>query len=553
MPITKINDAELFNQERFHVNQSDVPGKTAQEMKEFMDYIPRHVIIPKVNELVDTANAAAPADSVYTKTETDGKLSLKADADSVYKKSDTYNKSEADGLLNTKANSVQVYTKAETDKKLADKADLSSVYIKPDVYSKSETNTLLAEKISEDSDRIIRDVTARPEDKDITLLCRDGQGLKLYRNGDTYPKDKDSADIFLSPAVCSYDTDSTFTAAIENHGLTDTNPTGSSGIHLLDVYTRQGGLISQLYITYSRKIYRLGCINGNTLDKSWSLSEWINGTADVCGYFAGKGYTNLIVKNISGFAQQVFVTKQTVYDGVASEKYVQDAVNNADTYTREQTDALVNTLDGKISQKLNADSEQIIIDTAEDPTEYVSSTILYRLNDTLKLRGRTFSGSITNGTRADECISPSLPCAFGNEAAAISAIEVHGLTDSCYGGMGIRLFDLSSDPEGSYIIDPIYIIKDYYGNYRIGNVDGNQSSNTWTLSQWLSGDIDLCAYFSYYGFSEMYVTNLSEFGKEALRTGTFIYSPVATEKYVQDMIQSLQNTVNELSAQISSL
>lgn len=60
MPITKINDSELFAQNRYHVNQGDVPGKTAAQMKEFMDYIPREVLIPKINELADSANAAAP-------------------------------------------------------------------------------------------------------------------------------------------------------------------------------------------------------------------------------------------------------------------------------------------------------------------------------------------------------------------------------------------------------------------------------------------------------------------------------------------------------------
>lgn len=59
MPITKINDAALEEQGKFHACLDDVPGLTAEQMKEFFDYIPREVIIPKVNELTDAANAAA--------------------------------------------------------------------------------------------------------------------------------------------------------------------------------------------------------------------------------------------------------------------------------------------------------------------------------------------------------------------------------------------------------------------------------------------------------------------------------------------------------------
>ncbi len=56
MSLTKIDDAELFLQNRFHENQPDVPKINATEMKKFFDYIPRQVIIPKLNELVDEIN-----------------------------------------------------------------------------------------------------------------------------------------------------------------------------------------------------------------------------------------------------------------------------------------------------------------------------------------------------------------------------------------------------------------------------------------------------------------------------------------------------------------
>ena len=58
MAIEKINDAELERENIFHANNDDVPGLSAQEMKEFFDYVPRRVLIPKVNELVDSENSA---------------------------------------------------------------------------------------------------------------------------------------------------------------------------------------------------------------------------------------------------------------------------------------------------------------------------------------------------------------------------------------------------------------------------------------------------------------------------------------------------------------
>ena len=72
--------------------------------------------------------------SVYTKTETDGKLEAKADKASVYTKGET------DGLLDAKSNVATTYTKTETNSLLDAKADKTSV------YTKGETDTLLNAK-----------------------------------------------------------------------------------------------------------------------------------------------------------------------------------------------------------------------------------------------------------------------------------------------------------------------------------------------------------------------------------------------------------------------
>ena len=73
------------------------------------------------NEYTLMANDTYRKSEVYTKTQTDDKLSLKADADGVY------TKTQADELLAKKADSAQVYTKTETDSKLNEKANTSDV------------------------------------------------------------------------------------------------------------------------------------------------------------------------------------------------------------------------------------------------------------------------------------------------------------------------------------------------------------------------------------------------------------------------------------------
>ena len=72
MSITKISDELLVAEKRYHECQKDVPGISADEMKRFFDYLPRRVIIPKVNELCDEADSVRyEFDNYYTKEEAD--------------------------------------------------------------------------------------------------------------------------------------------------------------------------------------------------------------------------------------------------------------------------------------------------------------------------------------------------------------------------------------------------------------------------------------------------------------------------------------------------
>ena len=105
-------------------------------------------------EQINTSlNAKANASDVYTTTQIDNKLNAKADA------SDVYTTTQVDTKLNTKANASDVYTRTQVDSKLSSKADSSNVYTKTqmdtalnlkandsDVYSKSDVDTKLSEK-----------------------------------------------------------------------------------------------------------------------------------------------------------------------------------------------------------------------------------------------------------------------------------------------------------------------------------------------------------------------------------------------------------------------
>lgn len=76
----------------------------------------------------------------YTKIETDVLLDSKANVEDVYQKTETYNKSEIEKMIDDvtgnigggSGGSIDAYTKAETDDLLSKKVDIESVYLKAD-------------------------------------------------------------------------------------------------------------------------------------------------------------------------------------------------------------------------------------------------------------------------------------------------------------------------------------------------------------------------------------------------------------------------------------
>lgn len=214
MLIEKIDDNKLLDEDRYHSCQPDVPDKTASEMKKFMDYVPRHVIIPKVNEIIDKLDTKADSDGVYLKTETynrnetDNMLSAKANSSNVYTKTET------DSLLSDKSNSSDVYTKTEADAlllKKADKTELTQKANSSDVYTKTEADTLLSKKANSSdvytkvqvnssfnaiNNRLITDFEKDEHDHASGVLYRDGDVFYLLSQEEFIPPDGTISEAF---------------------------------------------------------------------------------------------------------------------------------------------------------------------------------------------------------------------------------------------------------------------------------------------------------------------------------------------------------------------
>ena len=512
------------------------------------------------NEYTLMANDTYRKSEVYTKTQTDDKLSLKADADSVY------TKTQADELLAKKADSAQVYTKTETDSKLNEKANTSDVYSKTQVYTKDEVYTksqvleqtqdkatityvntelakkantsdvyaknetygkaeadaLLEDRLPADSDKIIQDTNGQPQGNGV-LICREGGQLKMYRNVTETPANGDSADSFLSPAACAYASETELVAAIEEHGLTDTSDSDTSCIYLFKLYSAESTLLGKMEIRYTVRsgyyLYFIWSDSGPIMQ--WYAADWADGSANVSEKFADYGYTNLTADEISDFAKQVFVKTITEYSPFSTREDI-NAANEKITQLSVKTDSM-----------LPLDSDKAVIDTDTPPTGCLHDSILYRQDDVIKLRSREAGAELSEGADAQTSISP-LPCTYGINKLT-EKIKAHGLTDSSVFGDSIHLFNLTEYSDGTNLIAAIYIIASG-GGFAITH-DSGYSGQEWTLEQWEGGQIELYEYFTQQGAGYgMFVTGISEFGKEVLRKGAWHYSPVATQEYVLKLI-----------------
>ncbi len=66
MTIDRIDTTNTAVSNCFHSRQPDVPNKNAAEMKDFFDAMPKKVLIPKINEVIDELNSGNYGKSAYT-------------------------------------------------------------------------------------------------------------------------------------------------------------------------------------------------------------------------------------------------------------------------------------------------------------------------------------------------------------------------------------------------------------------------------------------------------------------------------------------------------
>lgn len=104
----------------------------AQEIKDLNFAINEEIeaLKQKDQDILEEVSLKANKEDVYTKTETDNKLSQKANS------ADVYDKGTVDSKLSSKAEASNTYTKADIDDKLVQKADADDTYTKADVDSK---------------------------------------------------------------------------------------------------------------------------------------------------------------------------------------------------------------------------------------------------------------------------------------------------------------------------------------------------------------------------------------------------------------------------------
>lgn len=75
MGVAKITDADLNG--KGNIGKADTPGVTISEMQRIMDEIPREVLVPKINAIIDDVNLKSVRAETYTKTETDTAINNK--------------------------------------------------------------------------------------------------------------------------------------------------------------------------------------------------------------------------------------------------------------------------------------------------------------------------------------------------------------------------------------------------------------------------------------------------------------------------------------------
>lgn len=266
-------------------------------------------------------------------------IALKANASDVYAKSETYNKTEVDTALASKADTATTYTKTEVDTALGDKAD------KSDTYTKTEVDTALSAKANSD------DVYAKTD-----IYSKDEIDTNIYTKSETYNKNEVDGIINNLPAPMI------FKGTLGVNGTITTLPTASSDNEGFTYKVITDGT----YASISAKVGDMFTSNGaawvhipsgdETFTDTWRSIK-VNGTEKLTGSITsgsvdfknGTNSTavfdpsdNSIKFNIDGYTQNQTDAK------------LADKADKSNTYTQTEVDNLIK----------NAISDLMPVDTA---------------------------------------------------------------------------------------------------------------------------------------------------------------------------------------------
>ena len=289
-------------------------------------------------------------------------IALKANASDVYAKSETYNKTEVNTALASKADTTTTYTKTEVDTALGDKAD------KSDTYTKTEVDTALSAKANSD------DVYAKTD-----TYSKDDIDTNIYTKSETYNKNEVDGIINNLPAPMI------FKGTLGVNGTITTLPTASSDNEGFTYKVITDGT----YASQEAKVGDIFTSNGTawvhipsgdeTFTDTWRSIK-VNGTEKLSGSITsgsvdfknGTNSTavfdpsdNSIKVNVDGYTQSQVDTKlsakanQTDVTTALNNKadksttYTKTEVNTAlalkadksTTYTKTEVDNLVNLID----------------------------------------------------------------------------------------------------------------------------------------------------------------------------------------------------------------
>lgn len=106
--------------------------------------------INEVNSnLENSINTKANQDTIYTKTETYNKTEIDNFLNTKANQATTYNKTEVNNLLNSKANQATTYNKNEVDTRVNSRATWEHSYPRVETYTKTEVNNLVNAKANQ--------------------------------------------------------------------------------------------------------------------------------------------------------------------------------------------------------------------------------------------------------------------------------------------------------------------------------------------------------------------------------------------------------------------